>query len=588
MIYRIYSNMPTFKKISFRPGLNLILAEKSPGATERQTRNGAGKSSLTELIHFLMGAANLDKASLFKTKTLSRYSFGIDFDLGRARTQVERIGDTANKVTILEANTEHWPIELPKERSLKPLGIPNTQWRTVLGALMFGLTEDDEGTQTAKFGPTFRSLFSYFVRRQSVGGFFSPMRQSAQQQLWDQQIAISYLLGLDWTVPQQWQQIRERERSLRELKKAATEGTFSMVIGSTAEIRTKLTLSEERSRQLREHINTFQVLPEYRNLEHEASLLTRELGTLADENTIDRLALSELQEAPNHEVDPSIHNLERLYKEVGVILPETVVRRFEDVRQFHKSITENRKLYLAGEVTATIQRIKVREERMTKINDRLAKIMTILQSHGALDQFTKLQSELAEQEAKTESIRQQFAAAEQLEGQKSELEFERRQLGLRLHQDHHEQEELLRHAILIFEQFSSALYEEAGSLTIDASANGPLFDVTIRGEKSKGISNMQIFCFDMMLMQLCAERGIGPGFLVHDSHIFDGVDERQVAKALLLGEKAARNLNFQYIVTMNSDDVPREFPDNFDLSQYVLPVELTDATEEGGLFGVRF
>ena len=33
---------------------------------------------------------------------------------------------------------------------------------------------------------------------------------------------------------------------------------------------------------------------------------------------------------------------------------------------------------------------------------------------------------------------------------------------------------------------------------------------------SKGIKNMQIFCFDMMLMRLCAKRNIGPGFLIHD------------------------------------------------------------------------
>ena len=175
----------------------------------------------------------------------------------------------------------------------------------------------------------------------------------------------------------------------------------------------------------------------------------------------------------------------------------------------------------------------------------------------------------------------------QLEGLKIELEFERRQLELRLRQDYHEQEDRLRHAILAFQKISSALYEEAGNLTIDASTNGPQFEVTIRGDKSKGISNMQIFCFDMMLMQLCAERHIGPGFLVHDSHLFDGVDERQVAKALQIGERAARDLNFQYIVTMNSDAVPHELPDNFDLNKYILPVRLTDATEEGGLFGVK-
>jgi len=587
VIYRIYSNLPTFKELQFHQGLNVILADKSPGATEKQTRNGAGKSSLIELIHFLTGA-NPDPSSLWRTDALSQYSFGMEFDLGQARTQVERSGDTANKVIIREAHSENWPIKPYRDKSSEALVTSNTNWRTVLGKLMFDLMEGDEGAQASKFGPTFRSLFSYFVRRQSTGGFLSPIKQSAHQQLWDQQVAISYLLGLDWTIPQQWQKVRERERTLKELKKAAAGGTFGALIGTSAELRTKLTLSEERSRQLKEQISNFQVLPEYRNLENEASQLTSELGILADGNTIDRQLLSELQQALNHEVDSSVNDLERLYEEAGITLPEAIIHRFEDVRLFHESIIENRRSYLGNEVETAKRRIDAREEQMTKINDRLAKVMTILQSHGALDQFTQLQSELAKREAETETIRQQFAAAEQLEGLKSELEVERRQLELRLRQDYREQEGVLRHAILAFEDISGALYEKAGSLTIDASLNGPQFEVTIHGQKSKGISNMQIFCFDMMLMRLCAERGIGPGFLVHDSHIFDGVDERQVAKALQIGEKAARDLNFQYIVTMNSDAVPHELPDKFDLREYILPIRLTDATEDGGLFGVRF
>jgi hypothetical protein len=34
--------------------------------------------------------------------------------------------------------------------------------------------------------------------------------------------------------------------------------------------------------------------------------------------------------------------------------------------------------------------------------------------------------------------------------------------------------------------------------------------------------------------------------------------------------------------------MPRELANHFDLNKYILPVRLTDATEEGGLFGVRF
>src|SRR5690606_36859862 len=128
---------------------------------------------------------------------------------------------------------------------------------------------------------------------------------------------------------------------------------------------------------------------------------------------------------------------------------------------------------------------------------------------------------------------------EQLEGSKTELEIQRNQLLLRLRQDFREQRAVLDEAIVAFEEFSHALYEDAGSLKISESLNGPDFDVVIHGDRSKGISNMKVFCFDMMLMRLCSERSIGPRFLIHDGHLFDGVDERLVAKALQIGADAA-------------------------------------------------
>ena len=73
----------------------------------------------------------------------------------------------------------------------------------------------------------------------------------------------------------------------------------------------------------------------------------------------------------------------------------------------------------------------------------------------------------------------------------------------------------------------------------------------------------------------------------NDSHLFDGVDERQVAKALQLGAGAPNPEGFQYIVTMNSDVLPREgFKPGFDIRDHVLDTKLTDATDTGGLFGL--
>lgn len=72
-------------------------------------------------------------------------------------------------------------------------------------------------------------------------------------------------------------------------------------------------------------------------------------------------------------------------------------------------------------------------------------------------------------------------------------------------------------------------------MTVTATPNGPDFSVKIDRARSKGITNMQIFCFDLMLTELATRRGCGPGFLIHDSHLFDGADESQVAKAIQLG-----------------------------------------------------
>ena len=86
-----------------------------------------------------------------------------------------------------------------------------------------------------------------------------------------------------------------------------------------------------------------------------------------------------------------------------------------------------------------------------------------------------------------------------------------------------------------------------------------------------------------------ARHGRWPGFLIHDSQLFDGVDERQIAKALQLAAQQATSGGFQYIVTMNSDFVPTEgFTDGFYVREYIVEPRLTDATETGGLFGFRF
>lgn len=573
MIYRIFSSLPTFKELEFHSNLNILLAQKQTGATNKQTRNRAGKTSLIEIIHFLTGG-DARKDSIFRSEALINETFGITFDLGGQRVTAERSGKDKSKLHVEGASFLNGKTYLS-----------NTEWTTLLGEKMFGLYNVSNNERRV---PSFRSLFSYFVRRQHSEAFTTPEKQATMQQAGDYQVALLYLLGLDWQIASEWQKVRDREKNLNELKKAARAGDFGSIIGKASDLRTQVTVAEARLKEMQFQLADFRVLPQYAELEAEADQLTQQLNDLANANVIDAGSIRDLETAMRSEAPPPIDELESLYEEAGVSLPGVAIKRYEEVRSFHESVIRNRRDYLAGELEAAKLRITVREREKYRLDQRRAEVMNLLKSYGALDQFSKLQAETARKEAEVESLRQRFAAAEQLEGTENELGIERNRLTLRLRRDFSEQKERLSEAILAFEETSKRLYESAGSMTVDETSNGPQFQFPMQGSRSKGIRNMQIFCFDMMLMRLCAKRGTGPGFLVHDSHLFDGVDGRQVLSALKIGAETAKQLSFQYIVTMNEDDAFKETTEGFNIRDYLLSVVLTDAKEDGGLFGFRF
>ncbi len=573
MIHRIHSSLKSFKTLEFHSGLNVLIAEKEAGASDRQTRNRAGKTSMVEVVHFLMGA-EVRKDSLFRTKILKGESFGMVFELGGEFVEVERSAGAPSRIYLSGAGA-----------ATRNGTVTQHEWLQLLGEQMFGLgtVGDYDGRK-----PTFRSLFAYFVRRQNAGAFTAPEKQATMQQAGDYQVALMFLLGLDWKIASAWQKVRDREKTMKELRKAAREGAFGSVIGTAAELRTQLTVAESQLAKLKERVASFRVLAQYRELESEADELTRKQQALANEDTIDRAVIRDIGTALEAESPPELCDLEQAYKEAGIVLPGVSLRRYDEVRSFHQSVIRNRRDYLSGELERAQERVKSRAREREALDRRRAEIMEILQSHGALDQLTKLQGELARLEAQVEALRQRYESAEQIEGTKNRLKIDRNQLELRLRQDFSEQHHRLDEAILAFEEVSHRLYESAGSMMIEPTYNGPAFQFPMQGSRSKGIKNMQIFCFDMMLMRLCARRRIGPGFLIHDSHLFDGVDGRQVISALKIGAETAEELGFQYIVTMNEDDAFKETIRGFDLRRHLLPVTLTDADEDGGLFGIRF
>jgi uncharacterized protein YydD (DUF2326 family) len=589
MIHRVFSSLGTFKTVTFTPGLNILLSDKTPGATNQQTRNRSGKTSFVELIHFVCGG-NCRKDSIFRAPELIQATFGLEIDVFNEVVQIARSGSEPSKLSLARGDATRWPTQPKAEEDPPRRVISNKHWRTVLGRAFFGIDDESESDEDEGSGrrPSFRSLFSYFVRRENGGGMRDPRRNTSMQQTGDAQIALAFLIGFDWTIAQQWETVREKEKQIKELKRIVGQGVLADVLDTAASLRSRLVVAEEKLRRIIESLSSFRVHEQYHVFEREASGITREIGELSDENTLDRAYIADLEAAMETEAPPAPDDLARVYEEAGIVLPDLVRRRYADVLVFHDSVMRNRRSYLQGEHAAATERVRNRETLREGLDHRRSQLMEMLRSHGALQQFVALQAEQGRLQGDVQALRRRYEAAAQLESTSSSLESDRVHLLERLRQEFDERSAVLDDAIRGFSAIVEELYGESGRIEFHPTHNGPELKIALPGDRSRGIGNMEIFCFDMMLQRMCARQNIGPGLLIHDSHLFDGVDPRQTARALAVGARLAEEIGFQYIVTMNSDVLAELSSAEFNVETYLVPQRLTDATEDGGLFGIRF
>jgi uncharacterized protein YydD (DUF2326 family) len=451
---------------------------------------------------------------------------------------------------------------------------------------MFGLTADIEG---AKWGPTYRSLVSYLIRHGS-GAFLEPFTHYPRQLEWDKQVNVAYHLGLNWQDAAALQQLRADKNVIDNLARATKSGNLPSYLGTEGALeaeRVRLAASIERRVQ---RLEEFRVVEDYSAIEAEADDLTEKIHDLVNANIRDRryreLYSSRLDEERGQAISPG--EVESLFEEANVVFPEQVSRRLQEVKDFHSAVVSNRRAYLANEIERLDGAITDRDGEIASLDERKSELMRVLESAGALEEYTRLQEMLVELRGQLHDVNARLQRLKEAAGAKEEWARRKGEAvrGARIRYD-----ELLAErdrAITYFNSNTEALYRAPGRLIIDVSERGIEYEVEIDRSDSHGVSNMKIFCFDLMLMQLWCHRGTGPRMLVHDSALFDGVDERQVAAALDLAYREANRLGFQYICTMNSDDLPAS---ELGEDHPVLgdpAIRLTDDDPSGMLLGIKF
>ncbi|MEV5836752.1 ABC-three component system protein [Nocardia sp. NPDC052112] len=362
------------------------------------------------------------------------------------------------------------------------------------------------------------------------------------------------------------------------------------VVGNAADLRGEMSIQNVKIAELRRQLNSFRVVPQYESLKQRADELTRHIQELSTQDFIDQRNLDHLDRAVEETIDPEVRYLEQVYDQLGVALPEQTLRQFEDVKDFHAAVVRNRRTYLKDEIEATRNNLERRRLERARLDEEQSRILGELSEGGALEALTTLQKALAQEEAKLGALQHRLEAAQTVEASSREIDAARVDLTRAVTIDLDERQPQIDEATRLFHELVSKLYgnDRPAYLSVQAGPSSLKITPRILSDASQGINKMSIFCFDLTMAVIAHRGGRGPDFLVHDSHIFDGVDDRQLARALQAAVELTESEKMQYIVTINEDDLSKAERLGFKPEPFIIEPRLTDGAESGGLFGFRF
>ena len=400
MIHEVWSDRPSFKRLKFRRGLNIVLAARSArsrDATDDQgrTRNGAGKSSLVDILRFMLGGDVQKKKTIVAAPVLREDNFFLSLDVQDKPVTISRAPAGRGKIKI-NGDFVGWPVQPDINKKTGEVTMSVQVWTDLLGRTLFGLPPASQIEPGSNL--SFNACVAYFVRRSRDGAFSHWTLTHKSQSQNRVAVPLSFLFGLDTDIALRFLRADETAKSAQELRRAIAQGMLAATVGSPGQLRSAALKARRRSERLQRRLQSEEVLDFYGSYETEAAELDARIRTLNDDNYTDQQLATDLEQATKAEAAPAIPDLERLYREANVVLPGVSLRRYDEVRAFHDQVIANRQNHLAAEVNAARSRLEERTKERDRLLMRHSEILELLRSGVSAGHYRRLERELIDAE----------------------------------------------------------------------------------------------------------------------------------------------------------------------------------------------
>jgi uncharacterized protein YydD (DUF2326 family) len=575
LLKKLASNREEFVPIDFKPGFNVVLAEKHKDATDKDSRNARGKSTLIAILKFMFGS---DLHSDLKPLVHEGWTFTLTLTVQGHDLTVSRSLDAPTNLSV------SFPPHMAPifEGRTKEGRIAAQDWTAVLGLLYFRL--EPESPDSDKL--SVRTLFSYAIRTRAVD---DPLKTMTQQAAISSRTHMAFIFGMPWMNQARLNEVNQAYELVGAVSKVSNTNTLET-------LRSQEALQLERAEALNaleKAVNAYDSLDSLGDSAEAvriASSRSVEANALRNDLFVAERQLEQISQpagADNSKLraDEAAEASE-IFEASSVLLTPIAQRRLQDVIDFHLALSENRAELIANEAARLLAEIEALTSRLTELDAERDETFAALRTNGVLDEITTAQSSVRDLELKVAQLNASIAQAEEVETKRAQLKAERATLRKEI------QEELPDNAST-FSQISDdfrtkmrQLYDATATLTVTVDNDGYKYAAKVSGGSSSGVSRMKQLSFDLALLQFGGGTGHYPNFLVHDSVIFDGVDPRQRGRALRFAAEVSSSAGAQYICALNSNDVPEDVREESWFKAGL--ARIVYDTEEGGILGIKF
>ena len=572
ILKRIFSKENLFNEVIFNSGINIILGKYNVEGMNKREINGIGKSSLIRLIDFSLLSDdkktkyfNSNKYSLFRG-----YSVTLEFKIGNEEYLIER-----------NFNEPDSPKFGKKFESLVQYDI--SELRLILGGLIFGQYNYEGNFDNVWF----RRLIKFYIK--------DDLEQFTRLEPYNFLIGTSkfeifqynlFLMNLPNSEMALFSVNKKEKKELNERQKSVIESLKKREDINYEQIGSEINLLDNKIRLLEDQMGNYSFLNSYENLEENLIKLSSEISSLLREINIleRRLHIFEKDYSKAHEFDTN--KVAEFYNEINNSFGEFVKKNLDEVVNFRKNIDISRKRFVEKRKNEIEDQLKLLKKQLNEKENLRSKDFNYLNEQKAFDSIKNIYAQLVEEKSKKERysaitkevnsldssiVQKQEEIANNVKNLKNMYDEEKNQIKIK--------------------EITSLFFEIVQKIIFVSSSNEAFLDIRAISDMkspftinckipktfSLGKSRLLILIYDLTLFFNTINKKYDlPHFIIHDG-VFHTIESDIKVKALnLIYSQYLENLNFQYIFTINEDELKSLLESketlNFDVQKNIVAI----------------